>query len=404
MFHRQTTNIQPMSDSRLATIGAILGGAPDYLVERSAEARAAAQGTTVDEVLTAWSGGEALAPAAPAPAPEPVPAVAEATPASAPADPIPQEVPQPALEPVAAVVFEAVEEEEIEPIEPAPLADRVRLGARVGAALGAVLGLVSFAAMAPLMLTRLSQTTAAGDPAGEVTWTYIAATGVVWAVVGAIINVASRGMGRFRSPAYDTETRWVGSVFSGGFLGLVVGAAFGGVMYATSEASLSGTQLLAVSPLSIMWTLLGWTVLGALIGGAGQAMAQPAALAGDEAEEARAVRKRITDGLAMPVLATLVIAVIVVSFGSLLLRFSGFAPLIAILVSIGTIGFAALMSSRPNLRVTKGEFLVAAAGVGVVLMMLAVIAAAVSGDGHEDGAGEPAGHALEYVTTDPASR
>ena len=185
---------------------------------------------------------------------------------------------------------------------------------------------------------------------------------------------------------------------------MVVGTAFGGVMYATSEASLSGTQLLAVSPSSIMWTLLGWTVLGALIGGAGQAMAQPAALAGDEAEEARAVRKRITDGLAMPVLATLVIAVIVVSFGSLLLRFSGFAPLIAILVSIGTIGFAALMSSRPNLRVTRGEFLVAAAGVGVVLMMLAVIAAAVSGDGHEDGAGEPAGHALEYVTTDPASR
>ncbi len=345
-----------------------------------------------------------MAPSPPAPASELAPAEAEAPPAPAPADPIPHEVAPPAFEPVAAVAFEAVEEEEIEPIDPAPLADRVRLGARVGAALGAVLGLVSFAAMAPLMLTRLSQTTAGGDPAGEVTWTYVAATGVVWAVVGAIINVASRGMGRFRSPAYDTETRWVGSVFSGGFLGLVVGTAFGGVMYATSEASLSGTQLLAVSPSSIMWTLLGWTVLGALIGGAGQAMAQPAALAGDEAEEARAVRKRITDGLAMPVLATLVIAVIVVSFGSLLLRFSGFAPLIAILVSIGTIGFAALMSSRPNLRVTRGEFLVAAAGVGVVLMMLAVIAAAVSGDGHEDGAGEPAGHALEYVTTDPASR
>ena len=258
--------------------------------------------------------------------------------------------------------------------------------------------------MAPLMLTRLSQTTAAGAPAGEVTWTYVAATGVVWMVVGAIINVASRGMGRFRSPAYDTETSWIGSVFSGGFLGLVVGAAFGGVLYATGEASLSGTQLLAVSPLSIMWIWLGWTVLGALIGGLGQAMAQPAALAGTEAEEAREVRKRLTDGLAMPVLATLVIAVIVVSFGSLLLRYSGFAPLIAILVSIGTIGFAALMSSRPNLRVTKGEFLVAAAGVGVVLTMLALIAAAVSGDGHEEEAGDPADHALEYVITDPASR
>ncbi|MDE0369329.1 MAG: hypothetical protein OXI84_04225 [bacterium] len=396
-----------MSDSRVAAIGEILGGAPDHLVERSAEARAAAQGITVDEVLSAWSGGAVLAPAAPPPASDPVLAETEAPPAPPPppADPTPPQVPQPALAPVAVAAVEAVEdEEEIEPVDPAPLADRVRLGAKVGAGFGAVLGLVSFAAMAPLMLTRLSQTTAAGAPAGEVTWTYVAATAVVWTVAGAIINVASRGMGRFRSPAFDTETGWVGSVFSGGFLGLVVGAVFGGVLFATGEASLSGTQLLAVSPLSIMWTWLGWTVLGALIGGLGQAMAQPAALAGTEAEEARAVRKRLTDGLAMPVLATLVIAVIVVAFGSLLLRYSGFAPLIAILVSVGTIGFAALMSSRPNLRVTKAEFLVAAAGVGVVLTMLALIAAAVSGEGDEGGAGEPAGHALEYVITEPANR
>lgn len=395
-----------MSDSRVAAIGEILGGAPDHLVERSAEARAAAQGTTVDEVLSAWSGGVALAPAAPPAASAPVVAETEAPAAQvpAPADPTPHQVPQPALEPVAVAAVEAVEdEEEIEPVDPAPLADRVRLGAKVGAGFGAVLGLVSFAAMAPLVLTRLSQTTAAGAPAGEVTWTYVAATAVVWMVAGGIINVASRGIGRFRSPSFDTETGWVGSVFSGGFLGLVVGAAFGGVLYATGEASLSGTQLLAVSPLSIMLTWLGWTVLGALIGGLGQAMAQPAALAGTEAEEARVVRKRLTEGLAIPVLATLVIVVIVVAFGSLLLRYASFAPLIAILVSIGTIGFAALMSSRPNLRVTKAEFLVAAAGVGVVLTMLALIAAAVSDEG-EEGAGEPAGHALEYVTTDLVGR
>ena len=395
-----------MSDSRLAAIGEILGGAPDHLVERSAEARAAAQGTTVEEVLTAWSGGEALAPSAPPPVPAPVVAEAEAPPA--PADPIPHPLPEPSLEEVAVAAFDVIEEEEeeeeIEPIDPAPLMDRVRWGAKVGAGFGAVLGLVSFAAMAPLMLTRLSEATAGGAPAGEVTWTYVAATGAVWAVVGAIINVASRGMGRFRSPAYDTETRWVGSMFSGGFLGLVAGTGFGGVLYATGEASLSGTQLLAVSPLSILSTWLGWTVLGALIGGLGQAMAQPAALAGDEADEAREVRKRLTEGLAMPVLATLVIAVIVVSFGSLLLRYAAFASIIAILVAVGTIGFAALMSSRPNLRVTKGEFLVAAAGVGVVLTMLALIAAAVSGDGHEEEGGDPADHALEYVITDPASR
>ena len=180
---------------------------------------------------------------------------------------------------------------------------------------------------------------------------------------------------------------------------MVAGAAFGGILYATSEASLSGAQLIAIRPLSIVGIWVGWTVLGAAIGGIGQAMAQPSALTGDEAEEARLVRKRLTDGLALPVLATVAIAVVVVSFGSLLLRYAAFASLIAILVAVGTIGFAALMSSRPNLRVTKGEFLVAAAGVGVVLTMLALIAAAVSGDGGE-GEAEPADHAFVQVATD----
>ena len=70
-----------MSDPRLSIIGDLLGGAPEHLVERSAAARAQAQGAAVEEVLAAWSGGEGLtaAPAAlreapPAPAPEAAPA------------------------------------------------------------------------------------------------------------------------------------------------------------------------------------------------------------------------------------------------------------------------------------------------------------------------------------------
>ena len=354
----------------------------------------------MDEVLSAWSGGEQMAAPAPAVAPVPLPAESEAPPAPVAAAAIPEadQVAQPAPDPVAAAAAEVMEVEESDPVDPASLADRVRLGAGVGAAFGAVLGLASLVAMAPLTLTRLSESTAAGGPAAGVTWTYVAAMGALGAAAGAVINMASRGMGRFRSAAYDTETGWIGSTLSGGFMGMVAGAAFGGILYATSESSLSGTQLIAIGPLPILGMWLGWTVLGAAIGGIGQAMAQPAALAGDEAEEARLVRKRLTDGLALPVLSTAVIAVVVVSFGSLLLRFSGFAPLIAILVAVGTIGFAALMSSRPNLRVTKGEFLVAAAGVGVVLTMLALIAAAMAGDG--GGEAEPTDHALVQVAED----
>ena len=384
-----------MSDPRLATIGELLGGAPEHLVERSAEARAQAQGVAVEEVLAAWSGGEELVEV-PAPVQE-----APVAPVAGPAPLVPQApvlaAPSPATVVVetAAAAVEILEEEDVEPVEPAPLADRIRLGAKVGAALGAALGLLAIVVAAPLLLGRLSETTAAGGPAVEVTWTMVVAIAAIWAVTGAVITMAARGAGRFRSPAYDTDATALGSVFSGGFIGLVLGAGLGGVLFATAESSLSGTKLIVIGPVMVLGVLAAGSVLGAVIGGIGQALAQPAALAGAEAEEADTVKRRLTDALALPVVATLVIVVIVVSFGSLLVRFSDFAPLLAILVAIGTVAFAALMASHPNLRVTKGEVLVAAAGVGVVLLMLALIATAVTGDeGHEE---EPADHALVSI-------
>ena len=49
----------------LAKVAGILG-APETLVQRSAEARAEASGNTVEEVLQSWAGGEAIATSAPA--------------------------------------------------------------------------------------------------------------------------------------------------------------------------------------------------------------------------------------------------------------------------------------------------------------------------------------------------
>ena len=41
--------------------------APVDLVQRSAEARAAASGVSVDDVLSSWAGGESVAPCSPSP-------------------------------------------------------------------------------------------------------------------------------------------------------------------------------------------------------------------------------------------------------------------------------------------------------------------------------------------------
>lgn len=389
-----------MSDPRLSTIGELLGGAPEHLVERSAEARARAGGVPVEEVLAAWSGGgEITIAAAPASEEPPAPpAPPSPPPAPAVADPAPAPV-APAVGQAAAAVAVQAAEEEIEPVDPAPLAHRIRLGVRVGGRSGAALGLLSMAAAAPLLLGRLSQATAEGGPAVEVTWTSAAAFAAVWAVFGAVITMAARGAGRFWSPAYDTDASVFGSVLSGGFIGLVLGSGLGGFLFAVAEPTLTDTKLIPVGAVTVVGLLASSAVLGAVIGGAGQAMAQPAALSGAEAEDADTVKRRLSDAVLLPVASFAVIGVIVVSFGLLLLRYSGFAPWLAMLVAAGILAFASLMSSRPNLRVTRGEFLTAAAGVGVVLLMLALIAASTADGGGEGESEAPAeDHALAYET------
>lgn len=68
-----------MSDLLAAAAAAL--GTPESLVRRAAEARAAATGASVDEILAAWGGGADVpvpaAPAAPTAEPEPVEAPAE---------------------------------------------------------------------------------------------------------------------------------------------------------------------------------------------------------------------------------------------------------------------------------------------------------------------------------------
>ncbi|MDB3961133.1 c-type cytochrome [Acidimicrobiia bacterium] len=60
----------------LAKVAEILG-APETLVQRSAEARAEASGNTVEEVLQSWAGGEAIAASAPVAEEAPVEEVKE---------------------------------------------------------------------------------------------------------------------------------------------------------------------------------------------------------------------------------------------------------------------------------------------------------------------------------------
>src|SRR5699024_9409930 len=124
-----------MSDLLEAAAAAL--GTPAPLVRRSAAARAAETGVSMDEILTAWAGGAPVA-AAPAPAPEasadtaPEPVAAE--PASPPPAPEPATESFPVFEPAAVAVMEAEPEVDLEPV---PMGVRVRTAVRIGAWIGA---------------------------------------------------------------------------------------------------------------------------------------------------------------------------------------------------------------------------------------------------------------------------
>jgi hypothetical protein len=384
-----------MSDL-VAAVAAKLAGAPEELVVRSAQARARAQGVTVDEVLAAWAGEGALeaAPAAaeaPAPAPEEAPAPA-AEPVPEPAAVAPEPVAAPTPEPAAvpsAVAVAAAPVEEPEIVEPGDLMDRIKVSARMGAVLGGVFGLLAVAISAPVVLNRLATV---GDPAGpavEVTrLAGVLTAGVASAVFGAVIALLVRAGGAFRSAGFALRGRALATGIGGAMVGFVLGVIGMGILGALNEEGLDGTVLLSARS-TIVAIVLGGIVFGAITAAAAQAIGQPRALA-DQEEASETVRRRISNAVFIPVLVALVIVLFVVPLGVVLVEYASFAPLIAILVSALILTFSSLMASRPNLRVTRGEVLTAIAGVGVVVLLLALIAAQLGGGGHgeEDDHGE----------------
>ena len=366
-----------MSDPRISAISESLGGAPEDLVERSAAARAQAEGASVDDVLSSWSGGGELpqsdttTDAAPTTdtAPEP-----DAPPAAAPTLAAPA--------PAAVLVATEVVEEPAETVEPAGLADRVRVGGKAGAIVGGLLAIIAILAASPMLLRRLTLPSGEATPAIEVTSSAaVLAIAGMSLVFGIVVTLTVRTWASFVSPAYDVSAGRRGALVLGAFNGVVLGFLGGGVLIGTAETTLTDTKLLPVR--SFVFSLIvGGIILGAIAGALAHAMAQPAQLSGEAASDADVVKRRLSDSLAIPAVSGVLILIIVVSFGSLLVQYPVYAPWLAILVAIGILAFASMMAARPNLRIGKGEVLAAAAGVAVILLMLALIAAQTSGGGH----------------------
>ena len=379
-----------MSD--LAAAAAALG-IPEELTSRSASARASANGTSTDDVLAAWAGGGSVAAAAPPPPaavaaePEPEP-VAAAEPAPAAVAPEPEPEPEMAPSPVAVMV------EAAEPVEAAPLGDRIRTAGRIGAGLGLVTAILVALFSSSWLLPRSGASEVDGgfDTVLEVIagWV-IAGSALIGIAVGLAVAATTRAVAGLASPSMRLVSSSIVTGVVGAVAGGLIGAVIGALVVGSGAASDldPAVQVVPVFP-ALLWLVFGWVAGGWAISALVQSLGVPAGVDDLESEETGVVKRRLTSAFGIPALAAVALVLFIVPLATIFIQFPSFAPLLAGIVSVGILGFASLAASRPGMRITTGEFIAAAAGVGVVLLIL-VSVLLVQGGGHHEEEGEEAG-------------
>ena len=357
----------------LSAVAATLG-APEALIQRSADARAAAQGVDAEQVLQAWAGGDLPIPAptrAPDPAPEPVQAV-EAVPVG-----IEEEEVVPA-EDLAAVAVATIEPpvEILPQVEPAPLSSRILLPAALGAVAGAFLGIVTAAVAAVFFVDNVTavedETVFRAAIEVEILPSVIGMA-VLSAVFGAFLGVLGRkGPGFFQS-----EMTVLGGpgIVPGALIGLIMGAVGGGVLTGVLGMETINEGLVAVPIGSALW----WLVLGGAVLGADTALlchvtAVPAGLTAADHADSGEVRTRLSQSVAVPLVSLLVLVVVIAIIATLFLVFHEAAATLAIVISAGILLFAFLGGYQPSIKLRYTEVVAALAGIATVVVAIVMVA------------------------------
>jgi MFS family permease len=351
-------------------------GAPADLVQRSAAARAAVDGTSVDDILAAWSGG------APAPTPAPPPPAAETS--SPEPEPEVAPAPEPVLAPTAVIEpptpgppEPGPEAEPATPLEPVPMRIRIRTAVRIGAWTGAALGLVGF-----LVATAFWAPNATVQPDGGPV-VQVGPNGVIIVmalvsiVFGAVVAGVSRAATGWSNPAMQLSsskaaTAWLGAVL-GLLLGIVAGALLNSFGFAVEGSDPPMVQLPVLSTLFVM--VIGGAVLGAVTALLPQVIGVPVAVDETDREEVEEVRGRLRNAVSIPLAGLIMLLFLVLPFAFALIESNHLAPgvggaIVAILTAAGILGFAALSGTKPQMRISFGDVMVALIGIGIVLAII----------------------------------
>ena len=383
-----------MSDYLAAAAQAL--SAPELIVRRSAEARSKATGADVDSILQAWAGGESVA-AAPA-APPPTAPVADVAPAVPAAEPAPSQASEAMAVSVPAYASVAVLDEPIaeDPRHPAaPLSDRIRVASRVGAVSGLVLGVLGWLFSSQFMLGRAGLFGEEGDLSvviGVDPGRLVLIAMLVSVAIGIAVAGLTRMIPSWTSPGMKLTGSPIPSIALGVVLGGLVGAMAGGLISGLGTPPEIPDDPTTVPVLGAMiWALVAWAAGGWLIGALVQALGVPEGVDHHDIDEVRTVQARLISAFGLPLVVLIAILTMVLAFAFVFISFPSYSPLTGTVLAGSILAFASLSASKPNMKVGMSELLVAAAGIGtVVILIYAVLQTTGAGEHHGE---EEGGHA-----------
>jgi MFS family permease len=373
-------------------------GIPPELVQRSAAARAAADGVSVDDILAAWSGGEA-APAPEKPAePEPDAAPSEEAPE---AETAAEEEPAAAVavieEPVVVAPEPTSEPEPEEILEPVPLATRIKTAVRVGAWTGAGLGVVAFLVAGAFWAANTKALPDEGPVIQAGPTSLIVGVALVSIIFGTVVAGISRAVTAWSNPAMQLSgsratTAWVGAAI-GLVLGIVAGAMLNGFGTPVEGSDPALIQLPVLATLFVM--VIGGAILGALTALVPQFLGVPVAVDESDTDEVETVKTRLGNALTIPLAGLLILGLLVLPFAFALIESNHLAPgvggaVVAMVAAGGILGFAALAGNRPEMRISWGDMVWALLGIGTILLIVISVLFAIGGE-EEEQSEEPAG-------------
>jgi hypothetical protein len=308
----------------------------------------------------------------------------EAEPAAA----VIEESPTPAP---AAVVYEPEVEEALEPVS---LATRVKTAVRIGAWTGAALGVVGFLVSSAFWAPNAIAPPDSSPVVQISPSSLILGIALVSVVFGAIVAGMSRAATAWTNPAMELSSSKAATVWIGAALGLILGLV-GGAMLNGFGTPVEGSdpalvQLPVLATLFVM--IIGGAILGAITALGPQLLGVPVAVGDSDADEVQTVKGRLRNAVSIPVAGLLMLILLVLPFAFALIESNHVAPgvggaVVAIIAAGGVLGFAALAGSRPEMKISFGDLMVAVIGIGVVLLIIISVLFANQDDEHAE---EPA--------------